>query len=91
MSLKVFFNIFQTISQILSPKDIFTQEDIELINIVDSADFAKYDITPSDVMNYLFKIDRERDVRGNKRMMGLVANKLLLAFKINFYTSIYSY
>ena len=71
----------ETISQVLSPKDIFTQEDIELINIVDSADFAKYVITPSDVMNYLFKIDRERDVRGNKRMMGLVANKLLLAFK----------
>jgi hypothetical protein len=71
----------ETISQVLSPKDIFTQEDIELINMVDSADFAKYDITPSDVMNYLFKIDRERDVRGNKRMMGLVANKLLLAFK----------
>ena len=71
----------ETISQVLSPKDIFTQEDIELINMVDSADFAKYDITPSDVMNYLFKIDRERDVKGNKKMMGLVANKLLLAFK----------
>jgi hypothetical protein len=71
----------ETISQVLSPKDIFSQEDIELINMVDSADFAKYDITPDDVMNFLFKVDRERDIKSNKRMLGLVTNKLLLSFK----------
>ena len=30
---------------------------------------------------YLFKNDRERDIKSNKRMLGLVTNKLLLSFK----------
>jgi hypothetical protein len=71
----------ETISQTISPKEIFTPEDIETISMVDSADFAKYDLTPEQVMSYLFKIDRERDAKSNKKMMGLVANKLLLAYK----------
>ena len=71
----------ETISQTLSPKDIFTQEDINTISMVDSADFAKYNLTPDQIMNYLFTIDRERPTSENKRKMGLVANKLLLAFK----------
>jgi hypothetical protein len=71
----------ETISQSISPKEIFTPEDIELISIVDSADFARNDLTPEQVMTYLYKFDRERDVKHNKRMMGFVANKLLLAFK----------
>jgi len=71
----------ETISQSISPKDIFTPEDIELISMVDSADFAKHDLTPEQVMTYLFKIDRDRNVKQNKKMMGLVANKLLLAYK----------
>lgn len=71
----------ETISQVLSPRDIFTPEDIETISMIDSADFAKYDITPEQIMNYLFKLDKDRSFRENKRMMGLVANKLLLAFK----------
>jgi len=32
-------------------------------------------------MQYLFKIDRTKGFRENKRLMGLLANKLLLAFK----------
>lgn len=71
----------ETISQTISPKDIFSPEDIETISMIDSADFAKYDIKPEQVMQYLFKIDREKGFRENKRMMGLLANKLLLAFK----------
>ena len=71
----------ETISQSISPKDIFSQDDIETISMVDSADYAKYDITPEQVIQYLFKVDRTKGVKENKKMMGLVANKLLLAFK----------
>lgn len=71
----------ETISQSISPKEIFTPEDIELISMVDSADYARYDITPEEVMNYLFQIDRDRDVKYNKRKLGLIVNKLLLAYK----------
>ena len=71
----------ETISQSISPTDIFSQDDIETISMVDSADFAKHNITPEQVVQYLFKVDRTKGVKENKKMMGLVANKLLLAFK----------
>jgi hypothetical protein len=71
----------ETISQIVSPKDLFPSSDILLISTVDSADFAKYDITPDEVVNYLFRIDKDRSLQKNKMLLGLVINKLLLAFK----------
>ena len=71
----------ETISQIVSPKDIFSETDLRLISTVDSADYAKYNITPEQVINYLFKLDKDSDLRKNKFAMGLVLNKLLLAFK----------
>jgi hypothetical protein len=71
----------ETISQVISPKDIFSPEDITLISTVDSADFVKYDITPEQVMNYLFKLDKDKSLQRNKMLMGLVVNKLLLAYK----------
>lgn len=71
----------ETISQIVSPKEIFPSSDILLISTVDSADFAKYDITPDEVVNYLFRIDKDKSLQKNKMLLGLVINKLLLAFK----------
>lgn len=71
----------ETISQIVSPKDIFPSSDILLINTVDSADYAKYGITPDNVVNYLFKIDNDISLQRNKILLGLVINKLILAFK----------
>jgi hypothetical protein len=71
----------ETISQIVSPKDIFPTEDITLISTVDSADYVKHDISPEEVMNYLFKIDKDKTLQRNKMLMGLVVNKLLLAYK----------
>jgi hypothetical protein len=71
----------ETISQSISPKEIFTQSDITLISTVDSADFAKYNISVDDVMNYIFKLNKNSDVSRNKMMLGLVTNKMLLAFK----------
>ena len=71
----------ETISQIISPKDLFGSEDIRLISTVDSADFARQGITIKDVINYLFKLDKDKSAAENKMMMGLTTNKLLLAFK----------
>jgi hypothetical protein len=71
----------ETISQVVSPSLIFPDEDVQLISIVDSANFAVNKITPEMVMNYLFKFDPSDTSRANKMKMGLVANKLLLAFK----------
>lgn len=71
----------ETISQVVSPKEIFPDKDVLLISTVDSADFAKYDISPEQVMNYLFKFDKDSSLLKNKMAMGMVANKLLLAFK----------
>lgn len=71
----------ETISQVVSPKDLFPSSDILLINTVDSADFAKHDITPEEVVNYLFRVDKEKSLSKNKMLLGFVINKLLLAFK----------
>jgi hypothetical protein len=71
----------ETISQIVSPKELFPSSDIELIRTVDSADFARQDITPEEVVNYLFNFDKEKSIKKNKMLLGFVINKLILAFK----------
>jgi hypothetical protein len=71
----------ETISQVLSPKDIFPSGDITLISTVDSANFLEHDITPEMVMSYLFKYNKDESLKQNKMLMGLVTNKLLLAYK----------
>lgn len=71
----------ETISQVVSPKDLFPSSDILLISTVDSADFARQNISPEDVVNYLFRVDKEKSLQRNKMLLGLVTNKLLLAFK----------
>lgn len=71
----------ETISQVVSPRDIFPNDDILAVSTVDSANFAVNEITPEQVMNYLFTFDKDKSVSRNKLLMGLVVNKLLLAFK----------
>lgn len=71
----------ETISQSISPKEIFTPDDILLISTVDSANFIEHDITPEMVMNYLFSYNKDESLKRNKMLMGLVVNKLLLAYK----------
>ena len=71
----------ETISQIVSPKELFPSSDILLISTVDSADYAKHDITPDEVVNYIYRLDKEKPLQRNKMLLGLVINKLLLAFK----------
>ena len=71
----------ETISQIVSPKDIFPSLDVLLINTVDSADFVRQKLTPEDVVNYVYRFDKETPLQRNKMLLGLVINKLILAFK----------
>jgi len=71
----------ETLSQIVSPQDIFTSDDVMSISTVDSADYAKHGLTPDDVMNYIKKFDTNGTVPSNKWMLALLTNKLLLAYK----------
>ena len=71
----------ETISQIVSPRDLFPSSDITLISTVDSADFVRQGLTPENVVNYLFRLDKEKSLSKNKMLLGLVINKLILAFK----------
>ncbi|MDA9016446.1 hypothetical protein N9H63_00440 [bacterium] len=70
-----------TISDIMSPKDIFPSEDITLISTVDSADFAKYGLEPQDIMNFIFRLDKDKSLQKNRMALGLATNKLMLAYK----------
>ena len=71
----------ETISQIVSPSDIFPDNDIKMISTVDSADFVNMGIKPEDVMTYVFQLDKEKELSRNKKIMALVTNKLLLSYK----------
>jgi len=70
-----------TLSQIMSPKEIFPSEDITLISTVDSADFAKFGLKPKDIMNFIYQVDKDEKLQKNKFALGLATNKLLLAYK----------
>jgi len=71
----------ETISQSVSPKELFTDDDIKIISTVDSANYAIKKITPEMVMKFIFKIDKNKSSQENRMLMGLVTNKLLLAYK----------
>jgi hypothetical protein len=71
----------ETISQTLSPRSIFNDDDIILISTVDSANFVEHKITPEMVMNFLFSFDKDQSLKRNKMLLGLVVNKLILAYK----------
>ena len=71
----------ETISQEISPTEIFPSEDIKIISTVDSADFARQGLNVDDVLNTAFKLDKSGGVLKNRTAMGLVANKVILAFK----------
>jgi len=70
-----------TLSDIMSPSDIFPSDDITLISTVDSADFARFGLKPQDIMNFIFKLQKDKGLQQNKMALGLATNKLLLAYK----------
>jgi len=71
----------ETISGEISPTDIFTAVDIKLINTIDSADFLRRGLKPEDISNSIFDLDKNLSGEDNRFMMGLVTNRLLLAYK----------
>jgi hypothetical protein len=71
----------EAISMTMSPTDIFPTKDVKIISTVDTANFAKYGLTPDDIMKSVFTLDKKVDVSKNHQMMGLVVNKLVLAYK----------
>lgn len=71
----------EIISGEISYSDMFTPGDVELIQTIDSANFLKHKLTPSDIQNSIFKFSRELTGEKNRFMMGLVVNRLLLAHK----------
>jgi len=70
----------ETISGVISTYDLFPPSDIKIISTIDSANFRAMNITVREVMNYIFKVEKESPERSNI-IMGLVTNKILLAFK----------
>ena len=71
----------EIISGEISYNDIFTPQDVELINTVDSANFLKYNITPDDIQNAIFQYKKSDSAVKNRFMMGFVVNRLLLSYK----------
>lgn len=71
----------ETISQVVSPSDIFPSMDVTMISTVDSADFVRQGVTTDDIMRYIFVLNKEKGFKHNKKVMALVTNKLLLAYK----------
>jgi len=69
------------LSQVVSPQDIFPPKDMKVISMVDSAKFYDAGITPDEVMRAAFKVSKKIDVSKNHTAMGLVVNKLTLAYK----------
>ena len=71
----------EIISGEISYNDAFTPGDIELIKTIDSANFLKHELKPEDIQNSIFQFKRELSGDKNRFMMGLVVNRLLLAYK----------
>lgn len=71
----------ETVSGEISPNDIFTNTDLKLIQMVDSADYLRNNIEIDDIQNSIFKYDKTKSPSYNRFIMGLVVNRLLLAYK----------
>lgn len=69
------------ISGDVSPRQIFSAEDLKVIDTVDSADFARQGIKPDDIIRSSFGLNKDISVKNNRMMMGFVVNKLLLTYK----------
>ena len=70
-----------TISASISSTDIFPQEDIRVIDMVDSAGYADEDINVDELKNYIFNYNNEKTNIQNHLRFGMVVGKLLLAYK----------
>lgn len=70
-----------TISTKISAKDIFSKEDVRVIDMIDSAGYADENIGIEELKNYIFNYNKERTSIQNHLRFGMVVGKLLLAYK----------
>lgn len=70
----------ETISSIIA-NNLFSNMDIKIVNMIDSADFYNENIMKDDLLKAVFKYDDKCEYEKNKKMLGLVANKLILTYK----------
>ena len=71
----------ETINDDISMTPIFSKDDIIAASTIDSADFARHNVTPEEVMRYFYQFEKESDMTRNRMLLGFVTNKLMLAFK----------
>lgn len=70
-----------TISTQISPTDIFSKEDVRVIDMIDSAGYAEENIGIEELKNYLFNYNKGKTKIENHLRFGMVVGKLLLAYK----------
>ena len=70
-----------TISTQISPTDIFSKEDVRVIDMIDSAGYAEENIGIEELKNYLFNYNKGKTNIENHLRFGMVVGKLLLAYK----------
>lgn len=70
-----------TISNIISTANIFPTEDSRIIDMVDSAGYKDEGINPWDMLRATLKTDKSQSSWKNHLQMGMIVNKLLLAYK----------
>lgn len=70
-----------TISSVISPTDIFSAEDVRIIDMVDSAGFQKENVKPADMVKSVLKTNKNTSAWQNHLNMGMITGKLLLSFK----------
>lgn len=70
-----------TLSSVISIPDIFSKDDIRVINMVDSAGYKDEGINPWDMLKSTFNYDNTITSERNHIKMGLACGKLLLSYK----------
>ncbi len=65
----------ETISGEIAKQEIFPQGDIEFIQTIDSANFLKWGIEPSNLHQSIFKLDKNQPIEKIKFTLGFVVNR----------------
>ena len=71
----------ETISAVISVSDIFSKEDVRIINMIDSAGYKDEKVSHWDMMKATIKPNKDKTAWQNHLDMGMVCGKLLLAYK----------
>ena len=71
----------ETISSVISVSDIFSKEDVRIINMIDSAGYKDEGVNPWDMLRATIKTDPSKSAWENHLNMGMACGKLLLSYK----------